>query len=320
MADPRFFKKNTPISLADLADKVGCVVGDADADFVVEDVSSLAEAGATDLSFLDNRKYKDAFVVSQAGACIVSESMATLAPEGMRVLVSQQPYKSYALAAQYFYPEILEPSISERACIHSTASIGEGCVIEAGVVIGENVEIGRGCRIGANAVISHSIIGDHVRVYPGACIGQDGLGFAIDPAGYVKVPQLGRVIVDDGVQIGANTTIDRGAGPDTVIGAGTWIDNLVQIGHNVRIGKGCIIVAQVGISGSTVIEDFVALGGQVGVAGHLTIEQGARIGAQSGVMRDVPAGREMMGAPAVPMRDFMKQTAVLKRLVKKGKE
>ena len=319
MADPRFFQKSEPVTLGALASKIGADVAAVDADFVVVDVSSLQDAGAAHLSFLDNRKYKDAFVTSQAGACIVSEEMVELAPAGMRVLVSKQPYKAYALAAQYFYPEILKPSISERAVIDPTAVIGEGCVIEAGVVIGAHVEIGEHCRICANVVISHSIIGNHVRVYPGACIGQDGFGFAIDPAGYVKVPQLGRVIIEDHVQIGANTTIDRGAGPDTVIGTGTWIDNLVQIGHNVRIGRGCIIVAQVGISGSTVIEDFVALGGQAGVAGHLTIGQGARIAAQSGIMRDVPAGVEYMGSPAMPIRDFMKQTAVLKRMLKKGK-
>ena len=231
MADPRFFKKSEPVSLSVLAKKIGCVVDAVDVDFVVEDVASLQDAEAAHLSFLDNQKYKDAFVASQAGACIVSEAMVDFAPEGMRVLVSKQPYKSYALAAQYFYPEqvVKRSEISERASVHATAKIGSHCVIEAGAVIGANVEIGEHCRIGVNAVISHSIIGNHVRVYPGACIGQDGFGFAIDPAGHVKVPQLGRVIIEDGVQIGTNTTIDRGAGPDTVIGSGTWIDNLVQI-------------------------------------------------------------------------------------------
>jgi UDP-3-O-[3-hydroxymyristoyl] glucosamine N-acyltransferase len=133
----------------------------------------------------------------------------------------------------------------------------------------------------------------------------------------VKVPQLGRVIIEDHVEIGANTTIDRGAGPDTVIGAGTWIDNLVQIGHNVKIGRGCVIVSQVGISGSTVIEDYAMLGGQAGVAGHLHIGQGARIAAQSGVMRSIPAGEEQMGSPAMPSKQFMRQVAALKRLISK---
>ncbi len=150
-------------------------------------------------------------------------------------------------------------------------------------------------------------------------VGQDGFGFAIDAAGHVRVPQLGRVLIHDGVQIGANTTIDRGAGPDTIIGAGTWIDNLVQIGHNVQIGRGCIIVAQVGISGSTVLEDFVALGGQTGVAGHLRIGSGAQVAAQSGVMRDIPVGESQMGSPAVPSKTHMRQLATLKQLIKKNK-
>ena len=154
-------------------------------------------------------------------------------------------------------------------------------------------------------------------VYTLARIGQDGFGFAIDPAGFVKVPQLGRVIIEDSVEIGANTTIDRGAGPDTVIGQGTWIDNLVQIGHNVKIGKGCVIVSQAGISGSTIIDDFVMIGGQAGIAGHLHVGSGAKVAAQSGIMRNIPAGEEQMGYPALPMKQFMRQIATLNRLSKK---
>jgi UDP-3-O-[3-hydroxymyristoyl] glucosamine N-acyltransferase len=187
-------------------------------------------------------------------------------------------------------------------------------------VIGRNVQIGEHVRVGASATVSHAHIGDHSRLYTGVRIGQDGFGFAIDPRGHVKVPQLGRVIIEGHVEIGANTCIDRGAGPDTVIGQGTWIDNLVQIGHNVRIGRGCIIVSQVGIAGSTVLEDFVAIGGQGGISGHLHIGQGARIAAGSGVIKDIPAGEEQMGYPAQPIRDFMKQVAFMKRLIKKNKE
>ena len=185
-------------------------------------------------------------------------------------------------------------------------------------MIGQSVEIGDGCVIGANTSISHALIGAYVRIYPGVRIGQDGFGFAIDPAGHVKVPQLGRVIIEDSVEIGANTTIDRGAGPDTVIGQGAWIDNLVQIGHNVKIGRGCVIIAQTGVAGSTVLEDYVVLAAQVGVAGHLTIGMGARVGAQSGVMRDVASGSEVMGAPALPAKQFMRQIAMLKKMSSKS--
>lgn len=309
-----------------------------DPSFVIEDIAPLDKAGPKDLSFLDNLKYREQFKVTKAGACIVAADMVALAPKGINLLVSKSPYKSYALTAQAFYPEqrpktsiadsaVVYPGavigqgcvIEDHVVIHEGAQIGQNCWIEAGAVIGQNVVIGDHGRIGANSTVSHALIGDHVRLYPGVRVGQDGFGFAIDSGGHIKVPQLGRVIIEDHVEIGANTTIDRGAGPDTVIGQGTWIDNLVQVGHNVKIGKGCIIVSQVGISGSTVIEDYVALGGQVGVAGHLRIGKGARIAAQSGLMRDVPAGEEQMGYPAIPMRQFMRQIATLNRLIKKGK-
>ena len=318
MADPRFFKNAGPFTLGQLADITGSELQGGDAAFSVSDVATLDQAGAEHISFLDNAKYKKQFTVTTAAACFIHPKMIEIAPTGCALLVSHQPYKAYALAAQAFYPEAVpEQNIHPSAQIDESAKIGEGCWVEAGAVIGANVEIGDHCRIGANAVISHAIIGNHVRIYRGACIGQDGFGFAIDPAGHIKVPQLGRVILEDGVQVGANTTIDRGAGPDTIIGAGTWLDNLVQIGHNVTMGRGCIVVAQVGVSGSTTVGDFVALGGQAGIAGHLNIGTGARVGAQAGVMRDVPAGEEHIGFPAVTSRQFMRQVAALKRLIKR---
>lgn len=340
MADLKFFDRKGPFSIEDIAQITGADIqncNDPSMNFV--DVAALDAADETKLSFLDNVKYKEQFGVTKAGACFVHPDAAHLAPEGLALLVTPFPYKAYALAAQAFYPdEKPRASISETASISESADIGEGttiepnvciaegavigkgCWIEAGAVIGRNVQIGDYVRIGANAAVSHAHIGDYSRLYTGARVGQDGFGFAIDPRGHVKVPQLGRVIIEGHVEIGANTCIDRGAGPDTVIGQGTWIDNLVQIGHNVKIGRGCIIVAQVGISGSTVLEDFVAIGGQGGVAGHLTIGQGARIAAQSGIIKDVPAGQEYMGYPAIPIRDFMKQVAFMKRLIKKNKD
>ncbi|MBY0430781.1 MAG: UDP-3-O-(3-hydroxymyristoyl)glucosamine N-acyltransferase, partial [Rhodospirillales bacterium] len=253
----------------------------------------------------------------------------------MALLLTDQPYHAYARIAQAFYPmPRLEGWTAPNAVVDAGAIIGEGCRIEWGAVIGPGVEIGRNCHIGANAVIgagvvigddgiiganatiSHAIIGRRAFIYPGVRIGQDGFGFAMSPLGHLKVPQLGRVIIHDDVEIGANTTIDRGAGPDTVIGAGCRIDNLVQIGHNVQLGRGCVIVAQVGISGSTRLDDFVAIGGQVGIGGHLRIGTGAQVAAQSGVMRDVPAGKTMCGSPAIDARDYWRQTVVLSQLAK----
>lgn len=339
MADPRFFTRTPAKTLTELAEIAGGQLARPDdgARFI-EDVAALDQAGEDHISFLDNIRYKDAFSKSKAGACIVSEAMVAHAPEGMSLIISKNPYKSYARVAQAFYPDVLPAKVvSDRACIHETAVIGDGCVIENGAVIKEHVKIGNGSwiesnavigkgveigektRIGANATVSHAVIGSGTRLYPGVRIGQDGFGFAIDPAGHVKVPQLGRVIVGDHVEIGANSCIDRGAGPDTVIGHGTWIDNLVQIGHNVKIGKGCVLVAQSGVAGSTTLEDYAVLAAQAGVAGHLKIGMGARIGAKSGVMKDVPAGEEQLGAPSMPVKEFMRQVIALKRLTRSQK-
>jgi UDP-3-O-[3-hydroxymyristoyl] glucosamine N-acyltransferase len=339
MPDQSFFKRQGPLKLKDIAAATGAdLSAGSDGNYVLEDVAPLGTAGPKDLSFLDNIKYKQEFLTTKAGACFIARGLEASAPKGLHLLISAHPYKSYALAAQKFYPApAAVQDISKNAVIASSAKIGKGCRIEPGVVVGENavigdhnwlepnvvigpsVKIGTNCHIGANATISHAHVGDYVRVYPGVRIGQDGFGFAIDPKGHVKVPQLGRVIIEDHVEIGANTTIDRGAGPDTVIGQGTWIDNLVQIAHNVKIGRGCIIVAQVGISGSTAIEDFVAIGGQAGITGHLNIGKGAQIAAQSGVMRDIPAGEKYMGSPAMPAKEALKQYAYLNRLIKKDK-
>lgn len=339
MPDKRFFKKENSKTLREIAAIAQAKLAeDVDPDVVIEDVAPLDVAGAADLSFFDNVKYKDQLAVTKAGACFVSEKTAQFAPADTHLIISNHPYKSYALVAQAFYPSdkpkdnisthahIAEDAKIAKGCtiepnvvVGSGVEIGEGCWIEAGAVIAENVVIGSNCRIGSNVTVSHSIIGDYVRLYPGVRVGQDGFGFAIDPDGHVKVPQLGRVIIEDHVEIGANTTIDRGAGPDTIIGQGTWIDNLVQIGHNVKIGRGCVIVAQVGISGSTVLEDFVSVGGQVGIAGHLTIGAAAQIGAQSGVMRNIPAGEVQLGSPAMPIKQSMKQVAALNRLINKDK-
>lgn len=341
MADPRFFTVAGPFTLGKLAELTGSVLSDASAaGKSVVDVAPLQDAGADHVSFLDNKKYLDVFRQTKAGACFVRPDLASQAPAGMICLQHKNPYKAYALAAQAFYPHapvkawrassaVVDPaaivgqdcSIGHGAVIGRLAKIGNRCKIDAHAVICDGVEIGDDCDIGAHTYITHALIGKKVRIYPGVCIGRAGFGFAIDPAGFVSVPQLGKVIIGDHVEIGANTTIDRGAGPDTVIGSGTRIDNLVQIGHNVVIGKQCIIVSQTGVSGSTQFGDFVMTGGQSGFAGHLRIGAGAKIAAQSGIMRDVEAGEEVMGCPAVPLRQFMRQAAILSKMThKKGKD
>ncbi|MDD3020981.1 MAG: UDP-3-O-(3-hydroxymyristoyl)glucosamine N-acyltransferase [Alphaproteobacteria bacterium] len=340
MADPRFFLKPHPLTLAQIAGRIGAELrAPEDGEYLVHDVASLDIAGDAQLSFLDNKKYKDQFTQTKAAACIVHPDMVAYAPEGVRLLLSLSPYKAYALAAQAFYPEQRpEPSISKFANIHPDAKIGQDVSIGDFVTVGANVEIGNGVwieshvavgsgvilgdgvRVGNHATLSHCVIGNGTRIYPGVRIGQDGFGFAIDPSGFVKVPQLGRVMIGDHVEIGANTTIDRGASGDTVIGSGSWIDNLVQIGHNVKIGRGCILVAQVGVAGSTELGDFVVLAGQVGVAGHLKIGSMAKVAAQSGVTKDIPAREEWMGYPAMPMKRYLRQSVYLSKMIDKRRE
>jgi UDP-3-O-[3-hydroxymyristoyl] glucosamine N-acyltransferase len=337
MADPRFFSRAGPFALDVLAALSGArLQNPSDGSRIVGDVAPLETAGPDDLTFLDNRKYLDAFIACRAGAVFVDERFADRAPPGIALLLTREPYKAFARAAQAFYPEpgiepcraptaIVDPAafvpddcdIGEYVVIERGARLGARCRIGAHTVIGANIELGDDCRIGAHVTLSHCVIGARVVLHPGVRIGQAGFGFAPDPAGPVKIPQLGRVIIGEDVDIGSNTTIDRGSGPDTVIGPGTMIDNLVQIGHNVVLGRGCILAGQVGISGSTKLGDFVMVGGQVGFAGHLQIGTGARIGATSGLMRDVAPGETVVGSPAVPIKQFMRQVATLERLAKK---
>ncbi len=341
MPDPRFYDSAGPLPLKNLVLLTGAQLrSQADALREVRSVAPLESAGPDDLSFFDNRKYKDQFVVCNAGACFARPEDAELAPATVAVLIHENPYYAYAVAADALFPRpVVRNHISDQAVIHETAKIGSGCEIRAGVVVGPNAEIGarcvleanavigRGvrigndCRIGAAASLSHCLIGHRVCIYPGARIGQDGFGYALSAAGHVKVPQLGRVIIEDDVEVGANSTIDRGAGPDTVIGKGCIIDNLVQIGHNVVMGPGCVLVAQSGVAGSSRLGRGVVLAAQAGVAGHLAVGDGARLGAQSGIMRDLAPGEDVLGSPALPIRQFFRQYVMMEKLAKqKGKD
>ncbi len=333
MADSRFYRPAGPFTVSALAAIAGAEVS-GDGDRVIADVAPLDAAGPEHVSFLDNPAYAAAFSASRAGACIVGANLKAASPDGMVLIVARDPYKAYALVCRAFHPEPEpKPGIAPGAHVDATAKIGEGTEIQPGVVIGAGAEIGRRCRIGAGAVIGPGVrlgegcdigplvsircalLGARVRIYAGARIGEDGFGYASDASGHTHIPQVGRVLIGDGVEIGANTTIDRGSGPDTVLGEGCIIDNLVQIGHNVRLGRGCVVVAQVGISGSTVLGDYVVIGGQVGIAGHLTIGDRVRVGAQSGIINDVEPGETLLGSPAVPHKQFWRQLAALKALV-----
>jgi len=334
LGNPRFFRRSGPHPLAVVASAARGVADEVE--LLLQGIAPLQTAGPSEISFLDNRRYASALDQTSAGAVIVHPDMAARVPRTAVAIVTSEPYAAWARVAALFYPvpplspgihpsaivadgALVDPTaeIGPLAVIETGAEIGPGCRIGPCAVIGSGVKVGRDCRIGAHVSLSHALLGARVYIYPGARIGQEGFGFAPTKDGFLSVPQLGRVIVEDDVEVGANATIDRGSSQDTVIGAGSRLDNLVQIGHNVVLGRCCVIVAQVGISGSTVLEDFVRVGGQAGISGHLRIGQGAEIGAQAGVMSDLVPGAKVVGSPAWPIKDFFRQIAALKKMAKK---
>ena len=336
MQHPGFFDRAGPFDLDRLAAAVGAEVAPGgDGKRLVHDVKPLSEAGPNDVTFLDNRKYLSQLEGTRAGACLVQPALAARVPAGTVALATKAPYRGFALALAQFYPQamhsraarpeagtLVDPTaeiedgaeIEPGAVIGAGAAIGRGSRIAAGAVVGHRVHIGRGCYIGPNATVIHALVGDRVIIHPGVRIGQDGFGFAMGAGGHLKVPQIGRVVIQDDVEIGANSCIDRGALKDTVIGEGSKIDNLVQIGHNVIMGRHCVIVAQTGISGSTVLGDFVVMGGQSGTVGHISVGAGAQIAGASHVKDDVPPRARYGGTPARPFKQWAREIAALSRL------
>jgi UDP-3-O-[3-hydroxymyristoyl] glucosamine N-acyltransferase len=337
MADARFFHRAGPFALSDIAVLIGAEpLPPEDEPLSILDIATLEAAEPGHISVFSDARYIDALNSSRAGAIIISRKLAHHAPASHRLLYVKDPRRAYAQVGRLFYPA-QEPisGAHARAVIHPSAHIGQGTQIDPGAVIGRDVDIGErchigpnvvigdgvligdDCRIGANCAISHALIGHRVEIETCVTIGSQGFGFVPGPAGLERMLQLGRVIIEEGVKIGANCAIDRGATEDTVIGAGCVLDNLVHIGHNVRLGRHCVICGQVGIAGSTVVGDGVMMGGQTGVADHLTIGSGAQIAAKSGVMRNVAAKAVVGGFPAMPIKDWHRQTLGIARLSKK---
>jgi UDP-3-O-[3-hydroxymyristoyl] glucosamine N-acyltransferase len=336
MPDHRFFKNIGPLNLKSIAEGIEAELRNAENDIQIHDVCTLESGKPGCITFLTNVKYSKYLSETKASACIIEASEADNAPSHLALLVHPNPHEAYALVANMLYKdEAQETYISPKASIAATAKLGNDVSIADFAVVGANVIIGDNARIGPNTYIGDNVeigpntvikdncsitytkIGANTVIYPGARIGQDGFGFAKTSKGMMKVKQLGLVIIGNYVEVGANTCIDRGAIENTIIGDGTKIDNQVQIGHNTTIGRSCVICGQVGLAGSTKVDDFVMLGGGVGVAGHLTIGTGSMIAAGSGIMSDVAPKSIMGGRPAMPIRDWHRSNAMIRRLIKR---
>lgn len=341
---PDFLKPVEPLSSAVLARICeGRIVEGTRGEVEIDRLSSVVEPKPGSLIFIQPGKHPaNPSRIAPAGAILCADASLEFMPREPVKIVVPAPHHAFAKIGRHLFPDSLGAGrvsaseglsphfpaasvsvlaqieegvvIAPGAVIGDYAAIGRNTVVGANAVIADHCQIGRDCRIGPSASIQYSLIGNGVGIFGGAQIGQDGFGYVPGSNGLEKVPQLGRVIIQDRVEIGANTTIDRGALDDTVIGEGTKIDNLVQIAHNVRIGRHCVIAALTGISGSVTIGDGCMFGGRVGIADHLTIGNGVQIGGSSGVMHDIPDGERWLGTPAMPAKTALRQITALRKI------
>ena len=344
MTEPFYFEPARKLTLGDIARLTGAEpLAGAPLDRAITNVAPLDRAGPRDLTFLDNPKFVDQLATTHAGACLISARFEKNVPEGLAALRVNDPYRALVGIMRELFPDALRPSslfdakgVAPGSLVHASARLENGVIVDPGAVIGPKAEIGAGtvigpnavigpkvrigrdCSIGAGATLKQCLIGDGVIIHPGCHIGQDGFGYLMDKGRHLKVPQVGRVIIQDHAEIGAGTTIDRGAMRDTVIGEGTKIDNLVQVGHNVTVGRHCIVISLTALAGSVTLQDYVVIGGAATVNNHVTVGEGAQIAATSNVNNDVPPGAKWGGTPAKPVKQWMRELFFLERMARES--
>lgn len=335
-----FFVPTRAFTVGDVAQLTGAQLLDASKEALpISGLASLDEPVPGSLVFITSKRSAALISSTPAAAVLCPADVAELVAPGAAALVHRNPQRAFAQVGRAMFPETALPvgataqtGVSEASHVDPSAQIEDGATVEAGAVIGARVAIGRGtvvaanavigsgcqigrdCYIGPNATVRYALIGDRVIIHSGASVGKDGFGFVFGENGPERMPQLGRVILQDGVEIGANSTVDRGGLTDTVIGENTKIDNLVQIAHNVKIGRNCVIAGHCGLSGSVTLGDYVMLGGRVGIADHVKIGSGVQLAAMAGVMDNIPDNERWAGAPAVPVREWFRQISVTRKL------
>ena len=326
MSTNQFFAKRGPFPLKEIINNIGCS-GDFSQfnDFIIYGVESLSNATKNDMTFLNSSKYKDLSLKTKAAACITTSNLSKFLPKNCIKLDVKNTLFAFTQVSKMFYPKAdidypdsnltkstevkkLYPKVNfgQNVLVGKNVIIGDNTHIGSNSIIESNVIIGENCVIGSFVNIKNSIIKSRVHIKDGTKVGLKGFGFIPMKQKNLRTPQIGKVILEEGTEIGANCTIDRGSVTDTIIGKNTFLDNQVHIAHNVKIGENCMLAGQVGIAGSTILGNSVMIGGQAGISGHLKIGNGVQIGGASGVISDIADNLKVMGYPAVPMREFLK--------------